>query len=160
QVQIDASTTDFTQEAHKVLQRAPEPIDAPSGYQVDFAPRDRFQHLVECRPLVAALGATYPRVREFLHDIPTVTLRGRRKLATLVLNGLPVSADAKIERHSLGLCHSRTLTNATRSRVYAEIKNFLHGEFAHGEIQVSCGVRITRCSDDFCIGDCASCAFA
>lgn len=105
QEKIDASGVNFAQEGDKMLQGSSKSIDRPSSDHIDFAPGRGFQHLVECRPLVAALSATYASIRELGHNIPSVMRSRRHQFAALIFDALSIRTYAQIERDTLCLSH-------------------------------------------------------
>jgi hypothetical protein len=155
QIQVNAGTVYLAKEAHKVLKGTPKSINGPRGDHINFTPRCGLQHLVECRPLIATLSTADASIRKFLHYVPSVTLSGLHKLATLVLNTLSVCADAQIDRHTLGFSHCSTPVYTLPTRIfayyYAEINSILHRRIAYAKRQAFCGYSNCIFMGDFCI---------
>jgi hypothetical protein len=75
----------------EVLKAAAQPIDAPRGHHVKFAPGDRLVQPIECGPLVASVGAADAVVAELGDHAPAAPLDRRFQVAPLVLDRLPTS---------------------------------------------------------------------
>lgn len=88
QVQADLPVLNLTEEAHKVLERAPEATDAPCCDQIELTPGDPLQERIVARPLLPPLGSRDALIGVDGHDDPTQASRHRVKVAKLILDGL------------------------------------------------------------------------
>src|SRR5215469_15636071 len=105
QVQIDTGTVYLAKETNQILETAAQPIHAPCGNHVEFAPRGGLEHPIKCRALIATLCAANSCVCKFFRDFPSVPLCRHLKLAPLVLDALSVRANAQIESYTPRTCH-------------------------------------------------------
>src|SRR5579863_6895527 len=97
QVQVAAGAVDLAEKTDQVLERAAQAIDRPCCDHVDLAPGNGFHQVIESGPLLSAVGAGNPLVREFLDDFPAMLLGNGLELATLVLDSLARGAHPQIE---------------------------------------------------------------
>src|SRR5262245_35845995 len=97
---------DLPKERHKVLQGAPEAINAPRRDHVELTPRCALQHAVEGWALVSVPGAADPVVAVLVHDLPATALGYGQQLSALVLHALTVCAHPGVDRDPLGLGHA------------------------------------------------------
>ena len=86
------------QERDKVLETSPEPIDGPCCDEIELSADGGFQQSVEGLPVHAPLSTRDAFVGEYLHDLVSGVLRPPSEFPDLVLYGLPVGADPRIDR--------------------------------------------------------------
>ena len=67
-----------------MLQRPAQAINGPGRNEIDFAARNRLEHGIEGRTLVATFGAADALVLEYLDDVPALMCRDRFKLSPLI----------------------------------------------------------------------------
>jgi hypothetical protein len=84
------------------LQRATEPINRPSGHNVDLPTHNRFQQTVEGWPLVPSCGAADARIDKLIHHRPIAVFGSSLKRLSLVLDRLVSRADPQVESNALG----------------------------------------------------------
>src|SRR6266704_1589832 len=99
-----------------MLKRTPQTIHGPCRDQVEILPRHTLEHPVERRPLLTAVLPADSVVLEQVHNQPAVALCDGFELTLLVDRGLPISADADIECHSLCLAHRAVHYGAQSTR--------------------------------------------
>src|SRR4029077_20705043 len=116
QIQVTANGLELTQEAHKVLRAAPQPIDRPGGNHVDLPRCGVLQQPVEGRSLVSAFRAADPGILIEPDDFPSRASANRLQLAPLVLGRLAVRRNAKIDPNPS--CHVAPLQ--IRCRILAQ----------------------------------------
>jgi hypothetical protein len=69
QKQVDAKRVQLRQEADEILEAAAEPIDGPSHYYVESAPRGVLAQCIESGALITAFGATDTMILVHLDDL-------------------------------------------------------------------------------------------
>src|SRR5262245_13552249 len=91
----------FRQEAHQVLQAAPQPVDRPGHDHVELPfggiPAER----IEARTLVTPSGAADAVIFVDLDDLTAHATGDPPQLALLIGGGLVESADAEVENGAL-----------------------------------------------------------
>jgi hypothetical protein len=97
EIKITPDGTNLIEQPDEILKRSAETINGPRHDQIELAARDRFQHGVEPRPLVPALGAGDARILENLSDTPSSLIGDGLKSLALVKGGLPGGRDPEIE---------------------------------------------------------------
>ena len=66
--------------------------------EVKPSPHRVLEHLVECGPLIAALGATDPLILVGLHDLPATMSGNPVKNQPLIFRRLIVTANAQVDQ--------------------------------------------------------------
>ena len=90
QVEIDAVAVDFAEEQHKVLKRAPEPVDRPGQKHIELAARGVLEQPIELRALVEAFGAAHAVVDILIDDLPALACSDLAQRTDLVLGCLSI----------------------------------------------------------------------
>jgi hypothetical protein len=98
QEQVDAQAVQLGEEAAEVLQRAAEAIDGPCHDDIKPAPSRVLVHGIEAGTLIPALRARDARIPIHSHDLVPDAFCGSPKLALLVLGGLLVGGNPKVDR--------------------------------------------------------------
>jgi hypothetical protein len=107
QIQIATGTIQLTQEAHKILQRATEPVYGPCRDYIDPATGGRLEQPIEPSALVTPFGAADSVVDKFLNDPPSPRLACRCQGLALVFDRLVGDRNPQIEPNSLAV-HAET----------------------------------------------------
>src|ERR1700730_16688185 len=104
EIEVAPSGVELAEKADQILQRSAQPVDRPSGNNVDFAAHDLFQKPIELRPFIATFGAADAFIGKFVGDDPSLsTTNCLGESLALVVDGLSVfRCDPKVEANTLG----------------------------------------------------------
>src|SRR5262249_15345234 len=88
EIEIDLERMNFREEFHQILQRAPEAIDAPCHYRVEFPLDGVPTQAIELRSFASAFGATNAVITIDLNDIAAHSVSNLPKFPLLIGGGL------------------------------------------------------------------------
>jgi hypothetical protein len=98
---------------------APEPVHGPRCHDIEPAPRHVLAQRVKAGPLITSLCTGNARVLICLRDFPAPLLGNALKLDALVVGGLLIGADSKVQGNALGHGETSSAEVLTIPRLYS-----------------------------------------
>ena len=123
EVEVHALGLDVAEEADQIGKAAAKPIDGPRGDHVEVAPGHTLQKSVKAGAFVAALGAADALVDESGGDDPSLPPGDLLKLLKLILDGLVIGRDPRVDRHFLQAVLPPPLVRGIVSRIGVQSTN-------------------------------------